>query len=454
MLPRLLAVLLLFPKALGAADADPFAAMKPLYKKIELQVEGSLKKEDYAGAVAAMRSFTKEATDTTALSFLLDLQASYLCTVGDYGGAILSMARAQNIGGRASSARDFGPPWDAVRKEIRWEEPEDVLRKAAEKHSVILMSEAHHVPEHRAFGARMLPLLRRLGFEYLAMEALSHPVPERGKLIRRFPSEDAVAGYYLMEPQMAGLVRTARRLGFKLVAYEDETAGGDREKIQAENLVARVFKDKPDAKVVVWAGYGHVYKRSPAPDWKWMGQWLWELTGREPFSVYQVSDALDEHLTDEPYYRPLVKDDPKRPKRVLALTNRKGLFPALDAIAGNGLDRGADGAPAVDAYFIHPPFERSAPGSLRPGWLSRTGRVRIEGEIQGGPASTLIQAFPLEEGTGATPSDQMFPDAGGRFELWLEEGRYLFAARGQEGLIRAKIEAVARPDARVSLSLE
>lgn len=417
-----------------AADDDPFAAMKDLYARIETEVSPRLDDNDALGAVEASRRFVEEEKDVQALQFLLDLRSSYLAAAGEEAQARLSMARAQNLAGRLQPPREYEEAaWEAARAQVRWEEPEAVLKEAAKTHSVIMISEAHHVPETRAFGRAVLPLLRGLGFEFLAMEALKHPVPENPAKVTRSTAPDAASGYYLMEPQMAGLVREALRLGFKLAAYEDETTGGgDREEIQAQNLYERVLKAQPDAKVVVWAGYGHVYKRSPF-DRRMMAQRLWELTGREPFSLFQVADALDPFLSDQAFYKPLVLDDPARPERALVLRNRPGLFPALDALPGSGLDRDGQGAPSVDGYVVHPRFRM---GGLRPAWLSRAGRMRLSGELRGkreGPL--LVQAFPAREGVRSSPADQMVCRSGTAYELWLEPGEHILRVRDAGGRI-------------------
>ncbi len=452
-------MLLLAPAASAAmADPapDPYASVKALYRRIEAEVDPKLSDGDYLGAVAASGEFVKQERDVGALGFLLDLRSSYLAAAGEDGAARLSMARYRGVAAPMSPAREYDEKaWAAARAQVRWETPEDVLRRAAAAHSVIMISEAHHVPETRAFGARMLELLKGLGFEYLAMEGLRFPVPPDAVRVRRSTATDAVSGYYMMEPQMAGLVREARRLGFKLVAYEDETTGGgDREEIQGRNLYERVLKARPDAKVVVWAGYGHVYKRSPYPNQKLMAQWVWELTGREPFCLYQVEDARDPLGADRAFYKPLVLDDAKRPRRALVLINRKGLFPALDAIADNGLDRRDDGAAVVDGYVVHPPFSPRAAGSLRPAWIAREGLRRVDGMLDGEPGEAVMaQAFPAEEGVGSVPADQFVVDSSGRFELWLRPGRYILRIRDAHGRVRLETPGEVPASGAAALSL-
>jgi hypothetical protein len=431
-----------------AAIQDPFAALKPLYRKIEAEISPRLDDNDSLGALEASKPWVAAETDARALGFLLDIRSSYLAAAGLEFEARVSMARSQAVDARARPGRAYDAAlWAKARREVRWQKPEDVIRRAAKTHSVLMFSEAHHVGETRAFGAEILPLLKELGFTVLAMEALTAPVPENATRVARAVSTDAVSGYYLMEPQLAGLVREARRLGFRLVAYEDETTdGGDRELIQAQNLYERVFRAQPDAKVVVWAGYGHIYKRSPFSDRKLMAERLWELTGREPYCLFQVFDALDPLGGDAAFYQPLVLGAAGRPRRPMVLEHRRGLFPALEAVGESGLDRSPSGEPSVDGYIVHPPFAARAPGSLRPAWVSRKGLARVEGTASWtGGSAFMIQAIPAAEGARATPADQMLLDAPGPFELHLRPGDYLVRARDASGKVRFEAALSAAP---------
>jgi len=449
----LLVPIAVFPADKKAPDNDPFAALKPLYRAIEEEIQPRLRSGDYLGAVEIAREYIRKEQDANRIAFLLDLSASYIATLGDSASARKSMDRALNIYSRHRGVRAFGPQWGPVRKQVRWQAPDKILRKAAENHSVILISEAHHVPETRAFGRAVLPLLKKLGYEYFAMETLKHPVPADAVKVHMSTGPKTAAGYYFMEPQMAGLVRTALKLGFKLIAYEDEGVGNDREKEQAKNIYERLLRDKPDAKLVVWAGYGHVYKRK-WENQKMMGAWLWEMTGREPYSLYQVFDTLDPYMTGKYFYKPLVLDDPNRPRKTLVLENKKGLFPKLDELEDNDLDRDKDGNPIVDAYVVHPPFQAAPSGGLRPTWMDGKGLHKVTGEVSGeAEGRTLIQAFPAGEGTASSPADQMVFYAPGAYELRLAKGDYLIVLRDAQGRVLAETKAGVRSHMSKNISI-
>lgn len=439
----LLAALLLPPAAAraastGTAETDPFAAVRGLNRELEAGVTPKIDGGDYLGAARTVWKLAESPSGRQALWFLLDLQSSFLAFTGDDAGARLAMARSQHLAPQAIPVSLSAEASRAARAQVKLEDPETALARAAETHQVIMISEAHHVPEHRAYGASLLPLLKKKGFTILAMEALKFPVPEAPTGVSRVAAPGALYGYYAREPQMAGLIREALRLGFTLVAYEDETTdGGDREEIQARNLQERIFAKNPRAKVVVWAGYGHVYKRAPRPGGKLMAQWFWEKTGIEPFSVFEESDALDPYMTESPRYKALVLDSPRPITKPVVVRSTPGLYPALDALGVMGLD--AAGKPLVDAYLFHPPYGGRTPSGLRSAWLKRPGFKALSGACT--PGDTLVQAFLTSEGVDSTPADQIACDASGRFELWLRGGDYILRVLGPDGGVLSETAA-------------
>lgn len=143
---------------------------------------------------------------------------------------------------------------------------------------LILFNEAHSRGQHRAFLRSMLPAFYQKGFRYLALETIDHK--DSLLMQRGFPTQKS--GFYVKEPAFGQLVRDAISLGFNIVAYET-TAGFDpnvsaleqrnrRELDQADNLL-KVFSLDPNAKILVWAGHGHIHKKSDT-EWKFMAEHL------------------------------------------------------------------------------------------------------------------------------------------------------------------------------------
>jgi hypothetical protein len=180
------------------------------------------------------------------------------------------------------------------------EEAREVIMELARTHPVIMVNEAHHVPEHRAFTITLLEGLYQRGFRYFAAESLD----EHDTALQRRGYATFATGYYDREPVFADMVRTAIRLGYRIVPYEATSpvspfgfsdpvrAINDREREQAEHLRDRIFKQDPNAKVLVHVGYGHHSEQSTDLEFegkkgqlKTMGVWFKELTGIDPLTL-------------------------------------------------------------------------------------------------------------------------------------------------------------------------
>jgi len=142
---------------------------------------------------------------------------------------------------------------------------EDSIAAIAGNSRVLLVNESHSNVETRASIIRALPALRRAGYTHVAMEALNPASPDAitqgsGATGGDYLHDNVKAGFYLREPVYAQMVEEAHRLGYGLVAYESERTWDDqREAQQAANL-KRWLDANPGARVVVVAGYSHIWK--------------------------------------------------------------------------------------------------------------------------------------------------------------------------------------------------
>ena len=118
---------------------------------------------------------------------------------------------------------------------------------------IVMFNEEHTQPRGRWLLGSLLPALYQQGFRYLALEALA-PADSAGLRQRGYPVVGS--GFYTNEPHFGNLIRTARRLGLRLVAYGSEAT--DREQGQARNLLAATIARHPTARVLVLAGHAHI----------------------------------------------------------------------------------------------------------------------------------------------------------------------------------------------------
>ena len=253
---------------------------------------------------------------------------------------------------------------------------------------IVLVNEAHHVPQHRAFTLRLLHELRSRGFTHFAAETLEAADVELEA--RGYPT--AASGAYIQEPLYGDLVRTALSLGYRVVPYEHAT-GGDRERGQATNLVDRVFAEDLEAKLLVHAGYSHIDERGLLAGVPTMGQVLRELTGIDPLTVDQtvMSERSDPRLEHPVYHAALVGG----------------------RVAGPTVFLGADGTwwaaepGRRDLTVFHP---RTVLEDGRPTWLRMDGlrvSLAIPDRLLAAGERCLVRARPADEPAEAVPLDRV-----------------------------------------------
>jgi hypothetical protein len=168
--------------------------------------------------------------------------------------------------------------------------PEELLAIGFSRSRVVMVNEAHDAMRRcvrtREIGVRLLPVAHAAGARHLAMEALG--------------------GAYPRQPDMRRLIDAAEELGWRLIPYEvaSRMTTNEREEQQARNLATALAQLLPDAPLLVWCGWGHLYKNPQADsDWRPMASWFWELSGVEPFCIDQcVTVEAGPHM-DGPWHQ-------------------------------------------------------------------------------------------------------------------------------------------------------
>ena len=295
---------------------------------------------------------------------------------------------------------------------------------------VVMVNEAHHLPQTRLLTFALLPKLRALGFTHFAVEGLD---PADAQLQARGYPTDA-SGFYVGEPVYAELVRTAIRLGYRLVAYEPVDPGQlrhqNRETFQAIAL-KKVLDRQPAARLFVHAGYAHIDKQpGQLPTGvRPMAAELKRLSGVEPLSVDQTTLLLgDSH-------------DPASAYRQLLVAHAPRTASVLVPVAGG------------PAWSFRPDYHDvtvllpDPTSGTRPSWLALAGRrqaVPIDASACGRALPCLVEARHADEGDDAIPADQFLrlhaDDPHG--PLYLAPGRYRLRIRDDEGKTRSRWDIV------------
>lgn len=313
---------------------------------------------------------------------------------------------------------------------------------AANDHQAIFINEAHHVPMGRAFTLSLLRGLYAKGFRYFAAETLTAKDTDLQK--RGYPNRNT--GYYTNEPVFSDLIRTAIKIGYKIVPYEYEgprlanpvAAQNQRERGEAQNLYDRIFKRDPKAKVLVHAGYGHIAKMTMTMDLTpgpfasknasgtatMMALWFERISKIVPFSIDQTNMMEHSAPQYESGYYQAARADNLLQEAPVVLKNKTGHYFVAP-----------DDPTAYDLVVFHP---RTQYEFGRPTWLSENGQRQayiLPGNL-GISANTpaLVQAFYANEDVKvAVPVDQIEVKPGlnplpalmlpaGRFHLQVVDG--------------------------------
>jgi hypothetical protein len=415
--------------------------------KQELPFPGALMKREpegnYLGPLAALRRCEADyAASDQWRGIFYDMMSYTQSFVGDYAEAIKYFDKGQDkepLKEAGDSTLDRYSPKSAL----------TVIGSVADKEQVIMVNEGHHVPMHRAFTTRLLPILYAKGFRYLAVEGVSESdaqLNERGYPVYR-------TGLYPSEPVFGDMLRVALKLGFKIVPYEYQGkcrskpdnpyfCQNERERGQAQNIYDRILREHPDAKILVHAGAGHIQEYR-SRDVTIMAAHFKEISKIDPFTVDQLE--MMEHSApeyEEPDYR---------------YATRKGLIkePTIFVSGGGDFWKNNGGQfGTVDAQVFHP---RVSYRNARPLWLQLKGLRRPyavdKGLMKRGsnnvlPSSAgmfLVQAFFAEEAEGAVPVDQVVVfESKQKPVLMLRVGVYRIRVIDASGKVRNEFKVVRR----------
>jgi hypothetical protein len=398
-MPRLAACVACLPLAFGLATAMPRQdppAMTP-ERWYALQMEAADKadrimrqadrQKTLLGRYETMLAAMFEGDRNPAFPVIFgQYLAWYQTYIGDYPNAAASFSVQQT-----ALADDHPAPLAAG---MQAQPAVAAIARLARGRQAVFFNEAHHVALTRTLTIELLARLRDEGFDTFAAETLY--ASDRQLQARGYPVEGS--GFYTSEPLCAEMVRTALRLGYRVVAYESEGGGsGDaRERAQARNLYERVFKANPKARLVVDAGYGHIQESGDYLGGQSMAEHLHALSGIDPLAIEQTMLVPHPEAShDHPYYADLVaRLEPAQP---MVFLDAEGKPWAL-----------RDG---YDASVLFPP-ETLRRG--RPTWLALDGLrkpVPVDGDdICRSDYPCLIEARYASETDAAIPADRLVFD--------------------------------------------
>ncbi len=319
------------------------------------------------------------------------------------------------------------------------------LPRLAAGYRVVFLNEAHNIALTRTLTVKLLKALREEGFNTFAAETLYRSdIDALNK--RGYPVADS--GFYTREPIYAEMVRTALKLGYKVVAYEaDQNHTGDaREAQQAEHLW-QILKDDPNARLVVNAGYAHIQKTGQFLGAQSMAEHFIKDSGIVPLSVEQTILIPHQNRSmDHPDYGAIIQSvHPGQPIVFISADGKPwSLRPGYD----------------VSVIFPEEQFKQG-----RPTWLTLWG-LRVPYSVSGNMCQRhfpcIVEARYADEGDDAIPADRMVLDpiplmtiddikiTTGDYsiptsELYLRPGRYRLTASDENGNVFIR-QAITVPE--------
>ncbi len=303
---------------------------------------------------------------------------------------------------RAGHEAPSNPEWAARMSAAEPRDAIDEIVARARKTNIVILNEAHNSPRDRAFALRVARALRPLGYKTLAAETFDNNETKAGETPTDRLKRDRIVrlntGSYTRDPVFARFVREALALGYEPVGYEQMKAqstptGGipEREEAQAKNLMRKIFTARPQEKVLIYVGLGHVVE-NPQPSAsgqrsEWMAARLKRMTGIDPLTIDQTS--VTEIAMSDAYA--LASGRIGKGSAVFF----EGVTPLLiGRIAG------------VDLQVVHP---RRSYRFGRPVWLVDLGgkRIPIPQRLLSGKGRRLIQVFAADAPLNAVPLDQV-----------------------------------------------
>jgi hypothetical protein len=172
----------------------------------------------------------------------------------------------------------------AIIKQQSFYQAKSIIIKQAKEKQMVIINEDRTDPKHRVFTESLLFEMYNNGFKYLAIEALQHNDKQLNS--RKFPVSKT--GELVSQPQMGNLIRTALRIGYKLVAYNaNPNKNKVKNEIQQVKNISKIFKKDPTAKIIIHCGKDDIFEASNEKNEKAFAERLKDFIKIDPLTINQ-----------------------------------------------------------------------------------------------------------------------------------------------------------------------
>jgi hypothetical protein len=234
--------------------------------------------------------------DSLKMSSFYSMVGTHLSYCGDYSKAIafydssyLSFVQNQRINNNFKARiKD-----SILVSSLKLENAINIIQTSAKKSRIVIIGEAHHIPEHRILTYSLLRSLRDAGYNYIGLEAL------QDSLVLDNPI-GVSTGVYTSEPIYGNMIRYAKKLGFKIISYDCNSCGSmnQREEVAAERI-SQLLLNNPNMKIILHTGYSHGSEKQIPGVFNPLVFLLKKTTGINPVTIDQ--STLKETTTNTIY---------------------------------------------------------------------------------------------------------------------------------------------------------
>ncbi|MFZ6676284.1 hypothetical protein [Undibacterium sp. Tian12W] len=400
--PGFLALLLVFTHLCAQAGSDDVAKANTSRLK-------QLKVAELALQEAATKTYRDDKAKRLVLNSKYMSLGLHRSLAGDLDGAVAAFNQMP-VDDIPATKEEF----DSI-SNAKAEDAIAAVVREAKKTQVVILNEAHHVPMHRAFAMKLARELKKAGYSYMACEAFN--LYDDFPLQKQYVSEST--GAYTSEATYANFLRDAMHNQWKFVSYEP--VNGPRESGMAKNLVQKIFRQDPKAKVFIYVGYSHAYEFPVAEtddDKSKMAAQLKRLTGINPLTIDQT--AMYEHV-DSTRQSKLYKAAVARMVQDKPFVLKSGGQQYIKLGINNKF---------VDMQVIYPAYSTS-PVNGRASWLTTLAGFTprdIPKELLPVTGRRLIYAYHKSEPANGMPADVVMVQTGKTPpKLMLPPGEFRFA---------------------------
>jgi len=313
----------------------------------------------------------------------------------------------------------------AILTDIEFLNAFDFIDSISSKHRLIIINESHHTSQHRILTKEVLANLKKNGFNFLGVEALS---PLDTNLMERGYPSVGKTGFYINEPVFGNLIREGIKEDYTIFPYDlrfecdynekrPNYCKNLRELIQA-TAIAKILNNNPESKVIIHCGYDHLFEKTET-DWIKMAEYLNIITGIDPFTVSQTKYI-------ERGYPSLEKNE------YAALTEKANMeVPFICFFMGEVWNpKGYDGLYDAQVFWPNITYQNERPQYL----TSQKGFSRYYIPSNRLKPNTIIQAFLKNELIKPVPIDQVIIDEIEKiYALILPKGEFTIIVKDKEG---------------------